>query len=42
MLGMILANTLMFIALACMIKIVLNELQTFIFVDLKKIKEDAK
>lgn len=42
MLGVILVNIFVFIVLACMFKIVLNELYTFIFIDLKKIKEDVK
>ena len=42
MLGVILVNIFVFIVLACMFKLVLNELYTLIFVDLKKIKDENK
>lgn len=40
--GMLLTNALIFIALGCIAKIFLNELYTLIFVDLKKIKDKNK
>ena len=40
--AMILTNILMFVMLAGMAKIFLNELYTLIFVDLKKIKDENK
>lgn len=40
--GFVLVNVLIFVALTFMAKIFLNELYTLIFIDIKKIKDENK